>query len=163
MGLWKFSEKKVQIFLVSYLNPGSNYFMIKPIHNLLSISMVHITICERGSDSFCSWQLEVWKNVGNQWSMSKNLLQISLEKYTFSERWRSLLSENTYFPRPIRKWFLVTLHWFPAFSQTSSRQLQHESLNRPSVCPFVYTLTAEPFDLRQRLTITSPRRLCVCL
>ena len=58
-------------------------------------------------------RLEIRKNAGNQWDVTKNQLQIGLEKYMYSERHerRDLhLSEHIYFPRPICNMFLVTLH-----------------------------------------------------
>ncbi len=84
----------------------------------------------RSHDLCCRWQPEIRENVGNQWSMTKNLLQISLEKYIFSDRWGYLLSVYIYFSRLIFNWFLVTLHWFPAFSRISGCHLQHKSWPR---------------------------------
>ena len=60
----------------------------------------------------------------------KNQLQISLEKYIFSERRDFHLSENIYIPSFICNWFLVTLHWFPVFSRVFDRHLQHKSRPR---------------------------------
>ncbi len=80
-------------------------------------------ICERGRYLCCRWQPEIQEYEGNQWSVTKNMLQIGLGKYICSERWRSLLSclsEYIYFSRPICSWFFVTSHWFPAFFRISS-------------------------------------------
>ncbi len=94
--------------------------------------------CEQGSDSCCSCWLEIWKNAGNQWSMTKNLLQISLGKYIFSERWRSLLSENIYFPRPIRKWLLS---WHVSKRHPLPHQWEESPLCDPSQWSFHFWST----------------------
>ena len=89
-----------------------------------------MTKCERGRDSCCRWRPEIGENAGIHWSVTKYHFLISLGKYVFSERWRSLLSEYIYFLKLIRNWFLVTLHWIPAFSRISGRHLQQESRPR---------------------------------
>ena len=99
--------------------------------SVAACNIVNISLnCEWGRDLSCRWRLEIGKNAGNQWSLTKNQLGISQGKYIFSERWRSLLSEYMYFSRLICNWFLVTLHWFPAFSRISDRHLQQESRPR---------------------------------
>ena len=110
--------------------PSNIYFNISLMISIFYLWSHLLTyICERGRDSCCRWRPEIRENVGIQWSVTKNQFLISLGHPCPSLALHTIWGQ-IYFPILIRNWYLVTLHWIPAFFRISGRHLQQESRPR---------------------------------